>query len=360
MATSPRPLLKTDSTGKASNTLVAAPNLPLGASFFQSQINAVYINKSVTFTETVVGQFQGGSTVGLSLRTPALGYTFVGAAGQHSSTLIQVIAQGTLGSQSGQPVPHLQIHIGPNDIHYTATLTCAEGPSVFTDTHGLAVCTPVFGGAIGFGVVQVNAVPNLNNLGGILGQFFFNYQVTAGPPAIIAIVSGNNQSGQPGVTLPRTLVAQVTDIAGNSLPGVPLVFKAVVPGTVAFGTPNINSDSHGLVQTTATPGSVSGPVQVSVQTTDGKVFATFTINVAVKVGQILKSGDQQTGTTLQPFADALTVTVHDPNGNPIEGAQVTFAVTQGAATLGSPTAVTNDAGSGQHHCSRRRRQPDHS
>ncbi len=335
---------KTDSTGKASNTLVAAPNLPLGASFFQSQINAVYISKTVTFTETVVGQFQGGSTVGLTLRTPALGYTFVGAAGQHSSTLIQVLAQGTLGTQSGQPVPHLQIHIAPNDIHYTATLTCAEGPSIFTDTHGLATCTPVFGGAIGFGVLQINAVPDLNNLGGILGQFFFNYQVTAGPPAIVAIVSGNNQSGQPGVPLPRPLVAQVTDIAGNWLPGVKLVFKPVVPGTVSFSSVNDTSDVHGLVSATATPGNVSGPVQVSVQTSDGKVFATFTINVAVKVGQILKSGDQQTGTTLQLFADDLTVTVLDLNGNPIVGAQVTFAVTQGSATLGSLTVVTNAQG----------------
>jgi uncharacterized protein (TIGR03437 family) len=331
---------KTDSNGHASNTLVA-PQIPLGASFFQTQINAVYSSKTVTFTETVVGQFEGGPEVEISLRSPTLGYSgFVGAAGQHSPTLIQVLVQGVAGGQAGQPVAHVLIQIGPANTNFTSTLTCAEGSNLFTDVHGEVTCTPVFGGAIGTGQLLVSAGSNA----GILGSFEFNYQVTAGPPAIIAIVSGNNQSGQPGVPLPRPLVAQVTDIAGNWLSGVQLVFKAVVPGTVGFSNVSNISDVHGEVSATATPGSVSGPVQASVQTADGKVFATFTINVAVKVGQILKSGDQQTGTTLQLFADPLTITVNDPNGNPIVGAQVTFAVTQGAATLGSPTTVTNASG----------------
>jgi len=333
---------KSDANGIASNSLVA-PQVPPGASFFQTQINAVYTTKTVTFTETVVGQFEGGPEIGITLRSPVLGYSgFVGAAGQHSPTLIQVLIQGTAGGQSGQPVAHLLVQIGPADKNYTATLTCAEGSNLFTDVHGQVTCTPVFGGAIGTGVLSITAGGNV----GVLGQFTFNYQVTAGPPAIISIVSGNSQSGQPGQQLPRTLEAQVTDIAGNPLQGIPLVFKAVVPGTVAFGSPNISSDVHGLVQTTATlAASASGPVQVTVQTTDGKVFATFTINVAVHVGAVTKStGDQQTGTTLQPFADPLTVTVLDTNNQPIVGATVSFAVTQGAATLGSPSALTNAQG----------------
>jgi len=180
----------------------------------------------------------------------------------------------------------------------------------------------------------------------LLGQFTFNYQVTLGPPAIIQIISGNNQQGQPGQPLAHSLVAQVTDIAGNPLAGIQLLFKAVVTGTVALSNVNSVSDVHGLVSATATPASnVSGPVQVSIQTTDGKIFSTFTINVAVTVGQILKSGDQQTANTLQPFADPLTVTVNDTHGNPISGVQVNFAVIQGAGTLqGSPIAVTNSQG----------------
>jgi uncharacterized protein (TIGR03437 family) len=330
---------KTDSNGLATNSLVS-PQVPPNASFFQTQINAVYSTKTVTFTETVVGQFEGGPEVGITLKSPVLGYSgFVGAAGQHSSTLIQVLIQGSAGAQSGQPVAHVLIQIGPEK-GYTSTLTCVEGPNLFTDVHGQVTCTPVFGGAIGTGVLSITAGANA----GILGQFTFNYQVTSGPPAIIAIVSGNNQSGQPGVPLPRPLVAQVTDIAGNWLSGIQLAFKAVVPGAVGFSNVNNVSDVHGLVSATATPGNVSGPVQVSVQTADGKVFATFTINVAVNIGQIMKSGDQQTGTTLQPFADPLTITVTDTHGNPIVGAQVTFAVTQGAGTLGLLTAVTNAQG----------------
>ena len=338
---------KTDSTGQASNTLVAAPNLPLSASFFQTQINAVYQSKTVTFTETVIGRSPGGGpAVEMTLLSPNSGYNFVGSAGQQSSTLIQVLVQGVSGTQTEQPVSHLLIQIGPANTGYTSTLTCAEGANLFTDVHGEVTCTPVFGGAIGLGQVEVSAVPNEGNLGGLLGKFEFNYQVTVGPPAIIAIVSGNNQSGQPGQPLPRPLVAQVTDLGGNPLVGIQLVFKAVVAGAVGFSNLNNVSDVHGLVSATATPApNVSGPVQVSIQTSDGKVFATFTINVAVHVGAITKStGDQQTGTTLQSFADPLTVTVLDTNNSPIVGAHVTFAVTQGAATLGSPNAVTNAQG----------------
>lgn len=331
---------KTDSNGNASNGLFAGL-LPLGASFFQTTINAVYSTKTVSFTETIVGLFSGTAPeVNLSLKSPAEGTNFTGAAGQQSSTLIQVLVAATVGGQAGQPVAHVLIQIGPSDPHYTATLTCKEGLNLFTDVHGLATCTPVFGGQIGTGVLLVTGGLNPN----LLGQFTFNYQVTAGPPAVIVIVSGNNQNGQPGQPLPRPLVAQVTDIAGNWLTGVTLAFKAVVPGTVGFSNVNNVSDVHGEVSATATPGNVSGPVQVSVQTADGKVSATFTINIAVPVGQILKSGDQQTGTMGQPFADPLTVTVTDSRGNPIVGAQVTFAITQGSVTLGSLTAVTNAQG----------------
>ena len=341
---------KTDANGKATNGLVA-PALPLNAAFFQTNINAIYNNKTVTFTETVIGQSGGGAEVAATLKNPPLGTNFVGSAGQQSSTLIQLSVAGTAGPQTLQPVSHVLVQVGPADVAYTSTLTCAEGNSLFTDAHGQVTCTPVFGGQIGTGVALVSigaslddlrTNPNTHTAG--LGALTFNYQVTAGPPAVIVIVSGNNQAGKPGVPLPRPLVAQVTDIAGNWLSGVQLAFKPVVPGTVAFSSISDVSDVHGEVSAIATPGNVSGPVQVSIQTKDGKVFATFTIIVAVNVGQILKSGDQQAGITGQAFADPLVVTVNDPNGNAIQGAQVVFQVTQGDATLGTPAAVTNAAG----------------
>ena len=332
---------KTDANGNASITFFAG-STPLGNSFFQVSINATYSTKTVTFTETIVGLLAGAPEVNIALKTPNLQTNFTGPAGQQSSTLIQVYVSATVGGQAGQPIAHVLVQIGPANKGYTALLNCKEGPNLFTDVHGLATCTPVFGGQVGTGVLLITGGLNPN----LLGQFTFNYQVTLGPPAIIQIRSGNNQQGQPGQPLPHSLVAQVTDIAGNPLAGIQLLFKAVVTGTVALSNVNSVSDVHGLVSATATPASnVSGPVQVSIQTTDGKIFSTFTINVAVTVGQILKSGDQQTANTLQPFADPLTVTVNDTHGNPISGVQVNFAVIQGAGTLqGSPIAVTNSQG----------------
>jgi len=138
----------------------------------------------------------------------------------------------------------------------------------------------------------------------------------------------------------------VTDLGGNPLPGVSLVYEPVVPGTVALSDVRATSDALGHVQARATPGNVNGQVKVRVRTADGGVAATFIINVNLIVGSLTKiSGDQQTPAVVDTaFADPLTVQVNDTSGQPLPGTPVTFAVASGSATLGTTNAITNAQG----------------
>ena len=56
------------------------------------------------------------------------------------------------------------------------------------------------------------------------------------------------------------------------------------------------------------------------------------------------SGDEQEGPSSTGLADSLVVEVRDQNGDPFEGARVTFAVTAGDGTLSTATATTDARG----------------
>lgn len=58
----------------------------------------------------------------------------------------------------------------------------------------------------------------------------------------------------------------------------------------------------------------------------------------------LAAGDAQTGLLGAPLAAPLAVRVADSGGNPVAGAHVTFAVTAGGGSLGSPSALSDAQG----------------
>jgi len=82
-------------------------------------------------------------------------------------------------------------------------------------------------------------------------------------------------------------------------------------------------------------------------TAAGTVSATFTLTVnnPLVIGSVTKvSGDAQTAVISTAFTAPLVVKVVDNANNNAVGAPVTFAVTSGAATLGSATATTDTNG----------------
>ena len=335
----------TDSNGQTSNDFVP-PILPLGASLLQSTVSATYGSSTVNFTIMSVS-FQNGvfgaQIVAVSptaSQQPSACNTstvsapcLLGPAGSQSLVPIKIQVTAVGGFQSGAGIPNLLMTVsapsgGPS-------IACAGG-NPKTDATGTATCNVVFGGKVGTAFVTATI--------GYAATYTFNFKVTVGPPSIIAPITGDRQSGNAGQALPVPLVAQVTDAGGNPLSGISLVFAPAVQGTVFLSNVNATSDNRGLVSANATLGSVAGPVEVTVSTSDGKIVGTFHLTVNVQVGGLQTSGDQQSAIVGNQFTNPLMVTVVDTNGNPIQGAQVTFVVASGSATLGTTSATTNASG----------------
>jgi uncharacterized protein (TIGR03437 family) len=324
----------TQADGTSSNGFIAPIKLQPQQSFLQTTVTARAGNSSVKFTITIVGKDSSG--LGLAflqavlLSPPNVQTLLEGASGQPGAVPIKVFVVATGGTQGGSPVPQVLVKVAPTQSNAGSTVACAGG-NPYTDATGVATCNLLYGGLTGTGQLTVDV--------GVLGVFTLFYKVDAGQQGLIKIVSGDKQSIRPGQASPLALVAQVTDIAGNPLSGVSVVFEPVVAGSVTLSDTHTPSDASGNVSVRVTPGNAAGPIQVRVRTTDGKISALFTINVNNAVGGILASaGDQQTAVVGTAFTDPLVVQVNDTNGNPLIGTQVAFTVTEGSATVGTKSA----------------------
>jgi hypothetical protein len=92
---------------------------------------------------------------------------------------------------------------------------------------------------------------------GTLPALEFTATAITGPPAALAIVSGNNQTGLAGSTLLNPLVVRVTDQYGNAVPGAAVGF-AVTAGNGSVNPPSATTDASGLAQAQWTLGAVAG------------------------------------------------------------------------------------------------------
>ena len=331
----------TDSTGQTSVTFSQpAPLSSFGQYYYQSAITASTTANSVIFYETTALTSQTGALLLLpSLVSPAIGQLVTGPSGQ----------QGTVPVQVTINAPNVALRVVPNDTTAGPTVKCASQPGqpdgvVLSDASGTATCNLVFGGTQGTGNFTAYVGGNYQTYGP------FPFQVTAGLPCILSLVSGNNQSGNAGQNMPSPLVAKVTDCGGTPLNGVPVTWS-VTQGAATFTNMRTTSDANGLVSTHVTLGSVGGPVSIKVavpsgtQTANNQVVSvTFsaTVNLVITTFQKL-SGDGQDAAQGTAFAQPLVVQVNNA-GVPVSGATVNFAVASGSATLSAASAVTNTQG----------------
>ncbi|HTT69256.1 MAG TPA: leishmanolysin-related zinc metalloendopeptidase [Gemmatimonadales bacterium] len=102
---------------------------------------------------------------------------------------------------------------------------------------------------------------------------------------------------------------------------------------VVSGTGVATAVAVGAVQITATSGAAN------------KTAAVTVLQVAAQISKV--SGDAQTNTVGKALTQPLLVKVVDSTGTPIAGATVTFAVTTGAGSLGTPTPATGANGQAQ-------------
>jgi alpha-tubulin suppressor-like RCC1 family protein len=175
--------------------------------------------------------------------------------------------------------------------------------------------------------------------------------VLAGPPAVMLIVSGNEQTATVGSELPTPVVVRVSDASGDPVSNQIINFRVIEGGGSVFAGASI-TNAEGEARERWTLGTVAGVDQrlearaVDPNTGDPLVFATFHATaVAAAASKIAKAstdgGQAPGGTALTPSP---SVRVLDQYDNPVAGTTVIFAVASGGGSLTGPTQTTNANG----------------
>ena len=334
--------------------------------FLQSVIRATADTVSVDFTETQGLSDNFASQIVYSrLDNPAPGSVLSGPAGSVATDPIKIHVDGR-----GVPVPNVSVRILNPSPTTQPSASCqtqagADPGSVLTDVNGDAVCYPVFGTITGRGNVSalvggldpaqfdqtMSPQPLLQPLA------FFEYplqvNVSAVTPGKISIVSGNNQTADPGRPTSAPLVVKVTDATGAVGVANVTVQWTITPAGMASLSSGASSttDSSGQAQTTVilSPNAV-GQISVKAALTgaNSSISTTFAVSTNVQISSMSKvSGDSQSAPAGQNFTNPLIVQLTGTNGQAVVNQPVAFAVTGGSATLSASSANTDGNGRAQ-------------
>ena len=144
-------------------------------------------------------------------------------------------------------------------------------------------------------------------------------------------------SVSPGVNLSLTsinqtslLKAAVLNQHGDTMAGQPITWSSNNAAVATVNAGLVTAKSNGSAVVTATSGSIHTDVAVTVQ----QVPAVIT----------KASGDAQSGTVGAQLPTALTIVVVDALGSVVPNQQITFAVTSGGGSVGTPSSQTSNVG----------------
>ena len=145
--------------------------------------------------------------------------------------------------------------------------------------------------------------------------------ITVSPPSLSFSAVGQSQQ----------LIPTVTDQQGNPVPNASVSWSTSNPAVATVsGDGTVTATGVGSAEVSAAAGSATAAAAVEV------------VQAATQVQKL--SGDAQVGVAGQPLPEPLVVAVNDAQSNPVSGATVTFTVTQGGGSLGTPTALTGADG----------------
>ncbi len=175
------------------------------------------------------------------------------------------------------------------------------------------------------------------------------FGVTNAAAALIAIQSGNNQSGLASLLLAKPIAVLVTDAFGNPVAGETVTWT-VAAGGGSLGTLSSTTNSNGVDSTTWTLGALTG-AQTVTAVASGLPNSPLTFSAVAGAGAATKlimaalPGNAIAGVNLAP---SVVVTVEDALGNvattftgPVT---LSLAANPAAATLGGTTTVNAVAG----------------
>jgi hypothetical protein len=170
--------------------------------------------------------------------------------------------------------------------------------------------------------------------------------LVVGPRAgSLVLVSGGDQAGLPGATLPDSIRVRLLATDGLGLGGA-AVNIAVTTGGGSVLPPTLVTDDDGYATFHWTLGSAPGAqaVTVSADSVPDLVVNATASGAAGPTNITLVSGGDQTAYTGEPVPDSVIVRVTDASGTPMPGVAVAFAVTTGGGSLTGAAAETDADG----------------
>jgi hypothetical protein len=172
----------------------------------------------------------------------------------------------------------------------------------------------------------------------------FSHTAAAGSPSGVQAISGDDQTGSPGATLPNPLVVQVVDGSGNAVVGAAVTW-VVTAGGGSLDPTTGTTDDNGRASTSWTlgPGIGANTAQAIVS---GVGEAAFSATAAAGAPDDIRivSGNEQRGQSGTRLANDLVVEVVDENGDPVPGVTVTWRIESGGGSVAPRTTDTDGNG----------------
>ncbi|HXQ29973.1 MAG TPA: Ig-like domain-containing protein [Gemmatimonadales bacterium] len=302
-----------------------------------------------------LGQTAGGQAASATVGTlPPLQFHATASAGASASVTKQAGDRQT--AITGQPIaiaPAVLVRDAFNNPEPGASVTftvsagngALGGAAATTNANGVAAVGSWTLGNVGTDTLIATVAGS-----GISGNpVMFTATSQPTPTLNVAKQAGDGQTGLSGRALPIAPAVVVRDAQSNPKAGVSVTFAAtpangVVTGatttTNASGVATVGSWSLGNVGTDTLTATVAG-------SGIGGNPAVFTATAQPSGTVLLYAGNNEMGLVGYAVNVRPGVRVVDPNGNPVSGVTVTFAVTSGGGSLTGGTTTTDVNGIAQ-------------
>lgn len=329
----------TDTDGKAQVSFFFIGSIPFNESYVSASIEAISDIGIATFYVSQYPADQLGTpTVQMQKPEPSrkqieakLGSPLAGAVE------FRILSGGGVGRTPGLPIPNVGLRVtSENQDPTVGPVASCQEVIALSNRDGLASCTLVVRGKPGTTLLTAN-------VGGTWDFPGITLTALPGDPVPPVIVSGNNQTGKTGTTLPERLVARIVDAGGNPLPGTQVTWSVSNPSALTLTDVVTTANANGEVSTRVQLGNVPGTFTVTVRA--GDLQTSFTVTVLSTATSLRKvSGDGQPAVPVNtPFPQALVVEVLDAQGNPAANVLVTWSIS-GPGTLSATSGTTGTNG----------------
>jgi hypothetical protein len=173
----------------------------------------------------------------------------------------------------------------------------------------------------------IDADPNKFRVGAFMGSsddgaigedtIFYQHNPVPEPDFTLEKISGDDQSGEPGATLPEPFVVRVVDQNGDPIEGVPVTFS-VIAGGGSVDVGNTTTDADGLAESTLTLGPNPGINTVEVTAEGIITTVTFEATAVVVLNLPPVATDDFVTTTMGTSVDFnILENDYDSDGDPL-------------------------------------------